>query len=147
MRRLLHTIADAVRQRDEPIKSGLAALLGLLVANAFAIAGDSTIIWLAGDARDQATNAVVLLLITLLWTGLSVVLGGYVVARVHDTRGALSAFMVLEMFLGAGMVAEFWSPAAAWYDTLAILFVIPFAVLGAMLAPPRGPKWAAHSTG
>jgi hypothetical protein len=149
VRRPLHTIAEAVRRRDEPIKTVLAALFGLLVASTFAIAGDWLTIWLAGDGflRDQSTNGVVVLLITFLWTAGSVVLGGYVVARLHDTRGTLSAFMVLELFFGAGMVAEFWTPAASWYDTLAILFVIPCAVLGAMLAPPRGPKWAARSIG
>jgi hypothetical protein len=149
VRRPLHTIAEAVRRRDEPIKTLLAALLGVLVASTFAIAGGWLTIWLAGDGffRDQSNNGVVVLLILFLWTALSVVLGGYVVARLHDTRATLSAFMVLELFFGAGMVAEFWTPAGSWYDTLAILFVIPCAVLGAMLAPPRGPKWAARSVG
>lgn len=149
MRRLLYTIADAVRRRDEPIKTFLAALLGVLVASTFAIGGGWLTIWLAGDGlfRDQSNNGVVVLLITFLWTALSVVLGGYVVARLHYTSGTLSAFIVLELFFGAGMVAEFWTPPGSWYDTVAILFVIPCAVLGAMLAPPRGPKWAANSTG
>lgn len=149
MRKLLHTIAEAVRGRDEPIKTFLAALSGVFVASTVAIAGGWLTMWLAGDGffREQSNNGVVVLLIMFLWTALSIVLGGYVVARLHDTRGTLSAFMVLELFFGAGMVAEFWTPAGSWYDTLAILFVIPCAALGAMLAPPRGPKWAAHSTG
>jgi hypothetical protein len=94
-----------------------------------------------GFLRDQTNNSVVVLLLTFLWTAASVVLGGYVVARVHDTPYAVSTFIVLELLLGAGMVAEFWSPAVSWLDTVAFLFVIPCAILGAALAPPRGLKW------
>ena len=146
MSRPLHEIAEAIRHREEPIKTIMAALFALVIASAFAIAGDWLTIRLAGDGflRDQSTNGVVVLLITFFWTAASVVLGGYVVARLHNTRGAISTFIILELVLGAGMIAEFWSPAASWYNTVALLFVIPCAVLGAVLAPPRGIKWTAH---
>jgi predicted permease len=145
VRRPLHAFAASIRSRDEPIKTVITALIGLLVASSFAIAGVWLTIGLAGDGffRDQSTNSVVVLLITFLWTAGSVVLGGYIVARLHYTRGTLSAFMVLELFFGAGMVAEFWTPAASWYDTVALLFVIPCAILGATLARPRGLNWTA----
>lgn len=145
MSRPLHQIAESIRHREEPVKTIMAALFGLVIASAFAIAGDWLTIRLAGDGflRDQSTNAVVVLLITFFWTAASVVLGGYVVARLHNTCGAISTFIILELVLGAGMIAEFWSPAASWYNTVALLFVIPCAMLGAVLAPPRGIKWIA----
>lgn len=141
MPRLLHEIAESIRRRDEPIKTVMTALFGLLVASSVAIAGDWLTMGLAGggSVRDAATNPVVVLLIAFLWTAASVVLGGYVVARLHNTRGALSTFILLEMMLGAGMIAEFWSPAASWYNTLALLLVIPCALLGAFLVRPVGP--------
>jgi hypothetical protein len=148
VRKSLHTIAGSIRRRDEPVKTILAALSGLLAAGVFAIVGDSLIISLAGDGfRDQSTNGAVVMLISLLWTACSVVLGGYVVARLHNTRRTLSAFMVLELFFGAGMVAEFWTPDAMLWDAIAVLLVIPCAVLGATLAPPRGLKWVTRSVG
>lgn len=68
-------------------------------------------------------------------------------SRVYNTRGTLSAFIVLELLLGAGMLAEFWSSAASWSDTVAVLFVIPCALLGAGLAQPRRLNWNARNIG
>lgn len=146
MRNSFHAIAESIRHRDEPIKTVMAALLGLIVASAFAIFGDGITIRLArgGFLRDETTDGVVVQLIAFLWTAGSVVLGGYLVTRVHTTRGALSTFILLEMVLGAGMVAEFWSPTASWYDTLAVLLVVPCALLGAFLVQPRGIKWTSR---
>jgi hypothetical protein len=139
----LHAIAESIRRRDEPGKTFFAALFAVVVANLFAATADWATVRLAGGGflRDQTTNGVVVLLFTFLWTAASVVLGGYVVARLHDTRSSVSAFIVLELFFGAGLIAEFWSPAASWFDTVVLLFVIPCAILGAALAPPRGLKW------
>lgn len=139
MRRRLHAIAESVRRRREPMKTVLAALLGLLVSSVFAISGNWLTIRIGGEAfhGEQSSYATVGLLITFLWTAASVVLGGYVVARLHNTRGAVSGYIVLQLFFGAGMVAEFWSSGAAWYDTVAVLLVIPCALLGASLLQPR----------
>ncbi len=146
MSKPLHAIAESIRQREEPVKTLFAALFAVIVANLFALGAIWATLRVAGDGflRDQTTNSVVVLLFTFLWTAGSVVLGGYVVARLHDTRYAVSTFIVLELLFGAGMVAEFWSPAAAWFDTVALLFVVPCAILGAAMAPPRGLKWMAQ---
>src|SRR5450756_695987 len=122
MRKRLHAMAESVRRRREPMKTVIAALLVLLVASLFAIAGDWLTVQLGGDAflREQSSSATIVVLITFLWTAASVVLGGYVVARLHNTRGAVSAYIVLELILGAGMLAEFWRSSAAWYDTVAV---------------------------
>ena len=145
----LHVIAESVRARREPIKTVLAALFGLLVSSAVAISGNWLTIRLGGDVflSEQSSYATMVVLITFLWTAVSVVLGGYVVARLHNTRGALSVFIVLELTLGAGMVAEFWSSGASWYDTVAVLFVIPCALLGASLLRPRWLTRNARNTG
>jgi hypothetical protein len=145
----LHDIAESVRARREPIKTVLAALFGLLVSSAVAISGNWLTIRLGGEVflSEQSSYATMVVLITFLWTAVSVVLGGYVVARLHNTRGALSVFIVLELTLGAGMVAEFWSSGASWYDTVAVLFVIPCALLGASLLRPRWLTRNARNTG
>jgi hypothetical protein len=121
------------------MKTVLAALFGLAVSSLFAISGNWLTIRIGGEAfhGEQSSYATVVLLITFLWTAASVVLGGYVVARLHNTRGAVSAYIVLELLLGAGMLSEFWSSGAAWYDTVAVLLVIPCALLGASLLQPR----------
>jgi len=131
------------------MKTVLAALFGLLVSNLFAISGNWFTIRLGGEGflSEQSSYATMVVLITFLWTAASVALGGYVVARLHNTRGALSVFIVLELMLGAGMLAEFWSSAASWYDTVAVLFVIPCAVLGASLVRPRWLTRNARNTG
>jgi hypothetical protein len=149
MRKRLHAIAESVRRRREPMKTVLAALFGLLVSSLFAISGNWLTIRLGGEAflSEQSSYATIVVLITFLWTAASVVLGGYVVARLHNTRGALSVFIVLELMLGAGMLAEFWSSAASWYDTVAVLFVIPCALLGASLLQPRWLTGSARNTG
>lgn len=143
MSKSLHALAESIRRCDEPMKTFFAALIAVVVANLFAVTADWATVRLAGDRflRDETGNGVVVLLYTFLWTAASVVLGGYVAARVQDTRRSVSAFIVLELFFGAGLIAEFWSPAARWTDTLALFLVIPCAILGAALAPPRGLKW------
>lgn len=135
----LHVVAESVRGRREPVKTVLAALFGLLVSSLFAISANWLTVRVGGEAflSEQSACATLVVLITFLWTAASVVLGGYVVARLHNTRGALSLFIVLELMLGAGMLAEFWSSDASWYDTIALLFVIPCALLGASLLRPR----------
>lgn len=135
----LHVVAESVRGRREPVKTVLAALFGLLVSSLFAISANWLTVRVGGEAflSEQSAYATMVVLITFLWTAASVVLGGYVVARLHNTRGALSLFIVLELMLGAGMLAEFWSSDASWYDTIALLFVIPCALLGASLLRPR----------
>jgi hypothetical protein len=149
MRERLHALAESVRRRREPIKTLFAALLGLLVSSVFAISGNWLTIRIGGETflSEQSSYATIVLLITFLWTAASVVLGGYVVARLHNTRGAVSAYIVLELFFGAGMLAEFWSSGAAWYDTVAVLFVIPCALLGASLLQPRWLKGRARNIG
>jgi len=149
MRKRLHAVAESVRRRREPMKTVLAALFGLLVSSLFAISGNWLTIRLGGEAflSGQSSYATIVVLITFLCTAASVVLGGYVVARLHNTRGALSVFIVLELMLGAGMLAEFWSSAASWYDTVAVLFVIPCALLGASLLQPRWLTGSARNTG
>jgi hypothetical protein len=136
MRERLHALAESVRR--EPITTVLAALFGLLVSSALAISGNWLTIRFGGEGfrGEQSAYATMLIAITFIWTAVSVVLGGYVVARLHNTRGAVSGYIVLELFFGAGMMAEFWSSQAAWYDTIAILFVIPCALLGASLLQP-----------
>lgn len=99
-----------------------------------------------GLLRDETTNSVVVLLVTFLWTAGSVVLGAYVVARLHDTRSALFTFIVLEVLIGAGLIAVYWSAGARWYDTAILVVIIPCAILGTALAPPRGLKWMARAT-
>jgi hypothetical protein len=145
----LHAVAESVRRRREPMKTVLAALLGVLVSNLFAISGNWLTIRFGGEGvlSEQSAYATMVVLITFLWTAASVVLGGYVVARLHNTRGAVSGYIVLELFFGAGMLAEFWSSAASWYDTVAVLFVIPCALLGASLLQPRWLTRNARNTG
>lgn len=148
MSRLLHSIAESVRKQDEPIKTFFAAALGVAVATAFATIADVATLRLAagGLLRDETTNSVVVLLVTFLWTAGSVVLGAYVVARLHDTRSALFTFIVLEVLIGAGLIAVYWSAGARWYDTAILVVIIPCAILGTALAPPRGLKWMARAT-
>jgi len=145
----LHAIAESVRSRREPMKTLLAALFGLFVSSLFAISGNWLTMRLGGGSfrSEQSAYHTMVVLIAFLWTAASVVLGGYVVARLHNTRGAVSAYIVLELFFGAGMVAEFWSSGAAWYDTVAVLFVIPCALLGASLLRPRWLTGSARHTG
>jgi len=50
-----------------------------------------------------------------------------------------------ELMLGAGMLAEFRSSEASWYDTVAVLFVVPCALLGASLSRPRWLTWSARN--
>ena len=93
------------------MKTGLAALFGLLVSSALAIAGNWLTIRFGGEGfrSEQSAYATMPVAITFILTAASVVIGGYVVARLHNTRAAVSAYIVLELFLGAGMMAEFWS--------------------------------------
>lgn len=149
MRERLHALAESVRRRREPMKTVLAALFGLLVSSVFAIAGNWLTIMLGGEGfrGEQSAYATMLVAITFILTAASVVLGGYVVARLHNTRGAVSAYIVLELFFGAGMMAEFWSSEAVWYDTIAVLFVIPCALVGASLLQPRWLTGRARNTG
>lgn len=135
----LHSVAESIRRRREPMKTVLAVLFGLFVSNVIAISGNWLTIRLGGEGfrSEQSSFATLLVFITFFWTAASVVLGGYIVARLHNTRGAVSGYIVFELFFGAGMVAEFWRSGSSWYDTITLLLVIPCALFGASLLHPR----------
>lgn len=145
-KRLQHAAAERVRRLDEPIRTAAAALIGLVMAGMVAVAANLLTIGLAGDGllRDQTTNGVVVLLFGFLWTAVSVVMGAYVAVRLHSTWITLSTFIVLEILLGVGLAVEFWQPGGSWIDALALLFLVPFAVLGGSLARPGALKWTAR---
>jgi hypothetical protein len=105
------------------------AITGLLVFigdSSFAHASDTTIIpGYAGTSRLTE-------LIALMWTTFSIGIGAAVTIRIRNSKEAVAGFIVGELFFGAGLLHQFWG-ARTWYTVVAVLLVVPGALLGAWI--------------
>lgn len=111
-------------------------LSGCLVASALILAGEWGYALLAGPAirGEYYVTTFAAALLALLLTGASVVVGAYVATRIQNTSETISGFAVFQVFFSFGLVREFWSTGFSWYRVIAVLIVIPCALIGRMLA-------------
>ena len=123
------------------MRSLIAVLSGLAVAGFLILVGELTLARVA-DLPTSLTAIV----IALCWTFIALALGALVAMRLSPLNGTLAGFIVGELFFGAGILHRFWH-ATAWYNVVALLLVIPGALLGAWLAsrPKLGPHSPAES--
>lgn len=71
------------------------------------------------------------------------IVGALLAVQVKPTRETVAGFIVGELFFGAGLLDQFWH-AQTWFNFLALLIVIPAALLGTWLASrgkPDGIAW------
>jgi len=110
-------------------------LTGLLIFigdASFARVTDTTIV--SGYAGTSHTMEFV----ALSWTFVAISLGALATVRVRNTKEALSGFIVGELFFGLGLLHQFWH-APTRYGTIAMLLVIPGALLGAWIGSQLRP--------
>jgi uncharacterized membrane protein len=130
-------------RRHDGLRTMFAAVAGVAIAGVVGVLGNWIIVRLSGDGflLENSSRATTVVLVSFLLTGICIAFGGYLTAKFQNTRLAVSSFIVLELFFGAGMVGQFWREGSTWFTTVSILLVIPCALLGAALASRRGPKW------
>jgi hypothetical protein len=117
-----------------------AVLSGFLVASALIFAARWAFGLLAAPAMGGEYYAQGLLpaLLALVYTGAAIVAGAYVASRIHDSSETIGGFAVAQAFFGFGLIREFWSTGSSWYAAVAVLLVIPCALIGRALARRSG---------
>jgi len=116
------------------MRTFIAVLLGLATTGLLIFVGDASFAHItdtpivAGYAGASRSTEFV----ALLWTFVCITLGALVTVGVRREKDALSGFIVGELFFGVGLLHQFWH-APTWYSTLALLLVIPAALLGAWI--------------
>lgn len=112
----------------------IAVIVGLLVTGVSILCGDWVIGVLTGTTivPGYAGASSVVRLASFLWVALSVAAGALVTVRIAPKREALAGFILGELFFGAGLLHEFWH-VHTWFNLLALLIVIPSAMLGSRL--------------
>jgi hypothetical protein len=117
-----------------------AVLSGFLVASALILAGQWGYSLLAGPTMHGGyyVTTFTATLLTLFYTGASVVLGAYVAIRIQDTSETISGFSIAQAFFGFGLIREFWSTESSWYGIAAVVLVIPCAIIGRALVRRMG---------
>ncbi len=116
------------------MRTFIAVVLGLAVAGLLIFAGDASFAQIT-DTRivagyvgaSHSTE-----LVALLWTFVCISLGALVTVSVRNTKETISGFIVGELFFGIGILHQFWH-APTWYSAVAMLLVIPAALLGAWM--------------
>lgn len=113
-----------------------AVLSGFLVASALIVAAGWAYSLLAASAMrgEYYTLSPFTGLLMLVYTSGSIVAGAYVASRIHDSPETISGFAVAQAFFGFGLIREFWSTGSSWYTIVAVLLVIPCALIGRALA-------------
>lgn len=106
------------------MRTFFAVVFGLAVAAFLVLVGQSGIAMVSADPTSLSGGVA-----SLLWTFIALTLGAVVAIRISTTTETLAGFVVGELFFGAGLLHRFWH-ATAWYNVLALLLVIPAALLG-----------------
>ena len=112
------------------MRTFIAVIAGLAFAGLLIFIGDTSFAAIPGTADGLSAGAP---FTALAWTFIAISLGALLTARIRGTSAALSGFIVGELFFGVGLLHEFWH-AATWYSAVAILLVIPAALLGYWIA-------------
>lgn len=116
------------------MRTFIAVIVGLAAAGLLIFAGDVSFAQIT-DTRivpGYAGTSHSTEIVALLWTFVSITLGALVTASVRNTKEAISGFIVAELFFGIGLLHQFWH-APTWYSAVAMLLVIPAALLGAWI--------------
>lgn len=123
----LSTTVDAMR-------TFLAVILGLAVTGLLVFVGDTSFAHITDTAivAGYAGASHSTEFVALFWTFVCITLGALVTVSVRQGNDAISGFIVGELFFGIGLLHQFWH-APTWYSTLALLLVIPGALLGAWI--------------
>ena len=116
------------------MRTFIAVVLGVAVAGLLIFTGDASFAQIT-DTRivpGYAGTSHSTELVALLWTFVCIGLGALVTVSVRNTKEAISGFIVAELFFGVGLLHQFWH-APTWYSAVAILLVIPAALVGAWI--------------
>ena len=72
--------------------------------------------------------------LALVYMSAAIVAGAYVAARIQYSSETISGFAVAQAFFGLGLIREFWGGGSSRYTAVAVLLVIPCALVGWALA-------------
>lgn len=111
----------------------IAVIAGLAVTGLLVVVGNTNVGQLLVTTDASGSVSVGGALVALAWSFVALVLGAMVTARFRQTKEAMSGFIVGELFFGVGLLHQFWH-APAWYSVIAMLLVIPGAMLGYWIA-------------
>lgn len=111
------------------MRTFIAVIAGLVLTGALVSFGAMSFAALPGADHGSGSGPFT----ALAWTLIAICLGAVLTVRVQRTAQAVAGFIVGELFFGVGLLHEFWH-APTWYSALAILMVIPGALLGYWIA-------------
>ncbi len=114
------------------MRTFIGIIAGFLLTSLLILAGEWAYTMVASPSLQAATTlfAFILALISLLYIGIGVTVGGYLAGVIDDSRETTSGFAVLQLFFGVWFFREFWTSGFAWYKLAALVLVIPCAMLG-----------------
>ncbi len=132
----------SIEQRVNGLRSVVAIGAGFFATSVLPLIGDFALRrlmpdWFAADGRVQDSSA---LIITLIYTALSGVVGGYVAARIAIRRPLLHAGILggVMLALTALYTAAVWSTSAQWFHLATLAMVLPAALLGGKIRELQG---------
>ena len=118
-------------------RSIVAIVVGFFLIGALSFGTDAAVRTALPNSFDAAgrTNSVALLLATIVYVGVYAVAGCYLTARLAPSRPMRHAMILglLGLVFNAAGAATVWDTAPAWYHTVSLLLVLPFAWLGGRL--------------
>jgi len=120
-----------------------AVIVGLSVAAFFIVVGEGNL------TRVTPAAPLIVVLTALFWTFIAMTLGALVAMRISPLNETVAAFIVGELFFGAGLLHRFWH-ATVWYNVFALFLLFPAALLGAWIASQlqfgSRPRTKSHSS-
>ena len=114
----------------------VAVCTGLLAAAVLIIGADRLVAVATHSSVSDALSRPSELL-ALIWTAIALIAGVFIALKIQPTRDTLTGFVVAELFFGVGLISEFWG-APTWFNAIALLLVIPAALIGSRLAGMKG---------
>lgn len=115
------------------MRSFIAVIAGIALTGLLVLIGDTSFAGVPSTTAAARSVSGSAAFVALAWTFLALTLGAVLTGRIRQTKEAISGFIVGELFFGFGILHQFWQ-APAWYSTIAMLLVIPAALLGYWIA-------------
>jgi FtsH-binding integral membrane protein len=107
---------------------------GFFTTSVLALCGDYALrAWAPQEfGPDRTAQGPKLLAITLIYTAVFGVIGGYVAARIGQVRPIMHSSIVgaIVLALSAAATVFMWSTAPPWYHVATLIVVLPVAIIG-----------------
>ena len=130
--RLAHCRQTGFRIGGSCMRTFIGVIAGFCLTSVLILAGEwgFTIFSPPGLQLGHTPLSFFVVLLSLLYVGITVIVGGYLAAIINDSQETIAGYSVFQLFFGVWFFRDFWTTGFAWYRPVVLFLIIPCAMLG-----------------